>query len=199
MKYYLNVLLKLLIIYMFFVLKNVELIERLQEYQKEVTVSSNNNEVLGQVPSSTTSSAKEKENEKQCLITDTSETDERQFPIDNLPKNQVQTSAPPSSPTSSTEEVENGKECLDNVTFEIVDSKIPTDEHVHIGKSDHSASEGADEEVCSNPRDDSNCDFPDSTSTDHKEEQKTVTVSKADSHSETVLRELNCRVTLTGL
>ena len=47
--------------------------------------------------------------------------------------------------------------------------------------------------------DDSNCDFPDSTSTDHKEEQKTVTVSKADSHSETVLRELNCRVTLTGL
>ncbi|CAH3019594.1 unnamed protein product [Porites evermanni] len=131
--------------------KNVELIERLQEYQKEVTVSSNNNE----------------------------------------------TSAPPSSPTSSTEEVENGKECLDNVTFEIVDSKIPTDEHVHIGKSDYSASEGADEEVCSNPMDNNNCDFPDSTSTDHKEEQKTVTVSKADSHSETVLRELNCRVTLT--
>lgn len=184
---------------MFSVLKNVELIERLQEYQKEVTVSSNNNEVLGQVPSSTTSSAKEKKKEKQCLITDTSETVERQFPIDNLSKNQVQTSAPPSSPTSSTEEVENGKECLDNVTFEIVDSKIPTDEHVHIGKSDYSASEGADEEVYSNPMDNNNCDFPDSTSTDHKEEQKTVTVSKADSHSETVLRELNCRVTLTGL
>lgn len=184
---------------MFSVSKNVELIERLQEYQREVMVSSNNNQVLGEVPSSTTSSMKEKENEKQCLITDTSETDERQLPIDNLSKNQVQTSGPPSSPTSSTEEVENGKECLDNVTFEIVDSKIPTDEHVHIGKSDHSASEGADEEVCSNPMDDNNCDFPDSTSTDHKEEQKTVTVSKADSHSETVLRELNCRVTLTGL
>lgn len=198
MKYYANVCLKLLIILHVSVLKNVELIERLQEYHKEVAVSINNNEVLGQ-PSSTTSSAKEKENEKQCLITDTSETDERQLPIDNLSKNQVQTSSPPSSPTSSTGEVENGKDCLDNVTFEIVNSKIPTDEHVHIRRSDHSASEIADEEVCSNLMDNNSYDFPDSTSTDHKVEQKSVPVSRAESHSETVFRELNCRVTLTGL
>ena len=167
------------------VLQNTELITRLQEHQKELNISDNNNnteelQLSPKLPSEV------EENVKHCLDNVTFEIPDSQNTAD---EHDVHVSSENNFPFPKLPAAveENEKHCLDNVTFEIVDSQIPADEHVHVSSAEHSPSRAVNDRVLSGQTVD--CNVPDSTIREAEVHENLD--GDIDPGSRRVLRELN--------
>lgn len=166
------------------VLQNTELITRLQEHQKELNISNNNNnteelQLSPKLPSEV------EENVKHCLDDVTFEIPDSQSTADeHVHVSSENNFSFPKLPAAAEE---NEKCCLDNVTFEIIDSQIPADEHVHVSSAEHSPSRTVSDRVLSGQTVD--CNVPDSTV--REAEVHGNLDADIDPGSRRVLRELN--------
>ena len=166
------------------VLQNTELITRLQEHQKELNFSNNNNNTE-ELQLSPKLLSEVEENVKHCLDSVTFEIPDSQNTADEHVHISSENNFPfPKLPSAAEE---NEKCCLDNVTFEIVDSQIPADEHVHVSSVEHSPSRDVNYRVLSGQTVD--CNVPDSTI--REAEVHDNLDADIDPGSRRILRELN--------